>query len=697
MLKNNLENPNYDSENSENLNYRASSPSGGFGSMFLILIGFVLLIGPLFLPDTVVSGMGTFILCGLGLVILIIGTILYLLTKLYVKTPSNMAFVRTGMGGQKVILNGGAIFIPMFHELMEVLTETMKIVVNRDGPLALITKDNLRADVQIEFYIKVEKNEEAVIAAATSLGHKGINPKGVKNLVEEKLVSALRSVAAQSDLLELHADRQKFAEHVQELVTKELIHNGLTLEAVACSILDQANYANLDLNNIFNAQGAKTVAEKTNAALVAKNTIENDGRVAIATKNLETTQKTNSLKIDEEKSVAEKNKEITILQATNDSEARKNKAEQDLLAQKAEIEATEKMAVREQEKDKAIKKATVEKDQAIEVANLTKEQTVLVQTQEKEKAVQVAQVEKEKAVLQKGTERAIIEQKKSEAEKLATEAEQSVITAKDVAAAERSKLVTIKNQEAVAETTKINQNIQTDISAYKTERTAKANKTAAQDNAEAITVEAQADLKKKQLNAEGDTAIQMVPVNVAKAQVDVNAQQVEVTGKELKYKAEFSQVSITLETNLATINAEKEVGIEYARGLANAFSNANMNIWGDGTTAKDMFGMFTSGQGTFLKLKALENGGDSRNQVREEAKELVAGYLAGTKTALEVMGAADNVSTEVKSLVQKFVTSGGGNTLAGIGLMVKFLTGEDATKADMDKLEKLVTEFKGEK
>lgn len=676
---------------------RTSSQKSGFGAVVLIIIGLVFLIGPMFLPKDTISSMSMFMISGLGVVILVIGAILYLLTNLYIKTPSNRAFVRTGMGGKKVIIDGGAIFISLFHEKMEISLETMKIEVRREGAESLLTKDKLRADVKSEFYIKVEKRPEDVIAAATSLGQKGINPESVKSLVEDKLVSALRSVAALSDLEELNADRQGFAEKVQQLVSKDLSPNGLTLETTTCSKLDQADYKNINTNNVFDAQGAQTVAEKTQKAIIAKNDVEKKAEVEIAKRNLETTQQINDLKVNEEQSTAERQNKVLTLQAENESTARKNKAEQERLAREAELSSEEKVAVRAQEKEKAVKTAEVQKDQAIEVANLTKQQTVAVQEQEKEKAVQVAQVDKEKTILSKNTEKAVVETEKAEAEAKAAEANQAVVTVNKVAEVNRQKKVTIVNQEAIAETTLINENVKTDVEAYKTKTIAAANKEAAENEAEAITVKAKAGLTAKEFEAKGDEAVQMVPVNVEKARVVVNGQQVEVLGKELKFKAEFSQVSIILETNLAEINANKEVGIEYARGLTTAFSGPNMNFWSDGKTLMDMMGMFTHGQGMNMKLKALGNGGDPRTEVREEAKQLVTAYLGGLKTATEVMGAAENVSTEVKSLVQEFVTSGGGNTMAGIGLMVKFLTGKDATKDDMAKLEKLVTEFSTEK
>lgn len=688
MRNEEFDNNSYSDQSSSN-----HKQGSGFGAIVLILIGLVFLIGPLFLPKETLPSTSIFMLSIFGVVVLVIGAILYLLTRLYVKTPSNKAFIRTGMGGKKVVIDGGIIFISMFHELMEILTETMKIVVVRTGEDSLLTKDKLRADVTAEFFIKVEKNPDAVIAAATSLGKKGTNPQAVKSLVEEKLVSALRSVAAQLDLEELNADRQGFAEKVQTLVEKDLTPNGLTLETTTCSKLDQADYRNINVNNVFDAQGAKTVAEKTQQSIVAKNDIEKAAQVQIASKNLETTQQINELKIKEEQSIAEKEKSVQILQAENASTARTKQAEQNRLAREAEIDSEQRVAVKEQQKEQAVATAEVGKQKTVELAKIEKEQTVSVKQQEKEQAETVAVVEKEKTILTKNKEKAVVETEKAIAEAKAAEANQAVITVNEVADADRKKKITIVNQEATAETTKINKNVEADIKAYETVTIAKADKEAAQNRAEAVTVEAEADLKKKKLNAEGETAVQMVPVNVAKAQVAVNNEQVEVTGKELKFKAEFSQVSITLETNLAAIEADKEVGMEYARAMGVAFSNANMNIWGDGNTAQQMMNMFSQGQGTHFKLKALADGGNAKTPIREEAKALVVSYIKGQKTAMEIMGATDNVSTEVKSLVTEFVKSGGGNTLAGIGMMVKFLTGKEATQDEVTKVQELINEI----
>ena len=132
---------------------------------------------------------------------------------------------------------------------------------------ALITKDNLRVDLSAEFYIKVQANADDILQAARSLGARNVQPQAVSELVQEKLVSALRTVAATKDLVELHSKRDEFASSVQAIVTHDLASNGLTLESVTISALDQTDPTQLQERNVFDAQGLRKIAEITQKAI----------------------------------------------------------------------------------------------------------------------------------------------------------------------------------------------------------------------------------------------------------------------------------------------------------------------------------------------------------------------------------------------------------------------------------------------
>ena len=216
----------------------------------------------------------------------VVAAVAGMIAKLYRKASANMAFVRTGMGGASVIQDGGTIIIPVVHQVIPVSLETMRLNVERRGPHALITKDNLRVDLSAEFYIKVQANAEDILQAARSLGDRNVQADAVSELVQEKLVSALRTVAATKELVELHAKRDEFASAVQEIVTNDLASNGLTLESVTISALDQTDPTQLQERNVFDAQGLRKIAEITQRAKVERNEIEQETQQQVVAKNV---------------------------------------------------------------------------------------------------------------------------------------------------------------------------------------------------------------------------------------------------------------------------------------------------------------------------------------------------------------------------------------------------------------------------
>src|SRR5690348_7373547 len=240
--------------------------------VFFFLVGLALAAGPFFTPGLTMTQ--KFIICGFGVGVLVVVSIASVIAKLYRKASANMAFVRTGMRGVHVVRDGGCVVLPVIHHVIPVSLETMRLNVERRGPHALITKDNLRVDLSAEFYIKVEANADHILQAARSLGGKNVQPDAVSELVQEKLVSALRTVAATKELVELHAKRDEFASAVQEIVTHDLASNGLTLESVTISSLDQTDPNELQERNVFDAQGLRKIAEITQKARVERNEID---------------------------------------------------------------------------------------------------------------------------------------------------------------------------------------------------------------------------------------------------------------------------------------------------------------------------------------------------------------------------------------------------------------------------------------
>src|SRR5690606_1194606 len=260
------------------------------GLVLLFILALGLLVTPIAMSamGVQVSFLSQAILMGAGVFLMLVIGIIAVITKLYQRAKANEAFVRTGMGGVRIIQDGGALVIPVLHEFIKISLETLKLEVLREHKDALITKDNLRADIGAEFFVKVSPSQESILQAARSLGDKMMNVNLVKAAVEDKLISALRSVAATKSLQELHSDRENFVEEVTKAVNNDLAENGLSLESVTISKLDQTSVSSLSDDNIFDAQGKRTIAEITERNKTERNKLERAGEQARKQQDVET-------------------------------------------------------------------------------------------------------------------------------------------------------------------------------------------------------------------------------------------------------------------------------------------------------------------------------------------------------------------------------------------------------------------------
>ena len=580
--------------------------SGGGMGMVAILIALIFIVGPFAVP-VAIPATSQVMLVGFGVLLLFLGSVIVTITRLYHKAAADEAFVRTGMGGAKAIVDGGSIVIPVVHEIIPVSLKTMKLVVERHSETALITGDNLRADVTAEFFIKVAKDKDSVIAAATSLGEKAVNPKQVQDTVFEKLVNALRTVAATKQLSELHTKRSEFAAAVQEIVAMDLKHNGLTLESTTISRLDQTPMV-LDRAkaNVFDAQGAKRAADIIQAALVEQNQITRNAELRIAEQDTTTAMAVALKKVEKETAEANRDRDIKVVKATTEREAAIAAAEQQKQTGVAVVE-----------KDREIALADVDKDQQVAVAGARKDQAVRTAEIEKDKTVEVTRREADIAIAKKETERADAEAIKQGVEATAEEARQRVTTVTVRATAEREKQRTIIDRTAQAETKKIDQNTQADIAAYAVTVHAQAEKEAADNLATAKRTRAEAEKTAQVLEADGKTAVEMVPVSVQRERVAVERQ-------DLENKQNFQAISKDLQVALAQIEASKEVQIALASAMGTAFSQAKITLWGTPEQATQMMQKFLTGQGVGALLEGLTSGsaGDGNGAVAGAAQML---------------------------------------------------------------------------
>ena len=494
-----------------------------------------------------------------------------IITRLYRKTSADEAFVKTGVGGRRCIIDGGAIVIPVVHEVIPVSLRTFKLQVDRTGPEALITADFLRADVKAVFYIRVQKDERTIEQAATSLGAISGDARSVQTLIQEKLVSALRTVAATQTLHALNAKRAEFAEAVQKIVAEDLKPNGLTLESVTISSLDQAPLESMrPEENVFDAEGARTIAEKVQSQRVARNTIQREADQKVKEQDVRTAQYVAQQDVVQAKAQADSEAEIAANRAQAEQRAKTVAAEQTRLAGIAQVES-----------ERQIELARVDQNRAVEVANQQREQAKEVAGVEKQKAVELARRAQQIAVADAEKNRADAEAKQLAAQREREAASQQVKTVEVKLTAERDKEKVVIAKQAEVEQQKIERQMEADVSAYAQVKKAEAEQTAADKQAKARVALAEASRQAKSLEAEGDRAVQMVPVNVAREQVNVEDARVTVKIRDLEGQSKYESIARELQVQLATIQAEKEAKIAAAKAMGDALAKANINVWGD--------------------------------------------------------------------------------------------------------------------
>jgi uncharacterized membrane protein YqiK len=382
---------------------------------------------------------GNFLLA-LIVVAIVVAVSVWLLHWLYLRSSKERAFVRTGMGGQKVVLDGGAFVLPIVHDVIPVNMNTLRLEVMRGRDKALITKDRMRVDVIAEFYVRVAAHPDAVAAAAQTLGLRTMEPEQLKELVEGKFVDALRTAAAEMSMEELHEKRGAFIKRVRESVAEDLTKNGLELEAASLTQLDQTGMEYFNPSNAFDAEGLTRLTEQIEHRKKQRNDVEQDTLIAIRNKNLEAEKL--GLDIDRESEYARlsQQREVEIARARQRAEVSTERAQREQAAEGAQIQAKQ-----------SIDEARIRSEQSIEQERIGKERAIQSSEIERRMAVELAEQQRAIAVARESEAQSVAQAAADTARATAVAAEEKVFTAREVEMAERKKTIDLIGARQVAE------------------------------------------------------------------------------------------------------------------------------------------------------------------------------------------------------------------------------------------------------
>src|SRR5262245_15288299 len=521
------------------------------------------------------------VVLAIGLIIFVLAAFAVTMAKFYRRCGADEALVRTGSGGNKVVIGGGVTVYPILHQLLRVSLRSIKLSVERSARNALVTRDKIRANVTTELYIKVEPIAEDVLAAARSFGERNLDEHAIGDHIERKLTDALRSEATNQTFMALHSQRKQFAEHIQNALSEELKKNGLTLENVSITALAMVPVKDLDPHDVFDAEGLRAITDSVQSNAEKTNQIQREKENAIKLQNVEAKKRSLALEQDQARAEADQTRSVAEYAATQSAEQGQAGYVQNQAQEKARIAKEQAIAVAQQARllaereaqiaaEKAQQAAEIEKQRTIEAAMIEKEKVVQAAEIERQKALEAATIEKQKvietaeivkqqsietgriskqiAVTQSEEQAARAAALKAQAEAEQQQATQAIVTVEETAKANREKAIAIIKAEEAAQQSKI-----------AAEREAFKLKLEAETRAAAVKAQAEGEAAARRALAEGE---------VAKAQGAAQAQelQAEAAAKVVRTEAqaEADRVRISAEARAAAAAQEAQALIALA-------------------------------------------------------------------------------------------------------------------------------------
>ncbi|MCD1118528.1 flotillin family protein [Chryseobacterium turcicum] len=613
-----------------------------------------------------------------GIVVVVVASLglIFWILSMYKKTVQGIVILRTGYGGTKVFFNAG-IVIPVIHRMESMDISVKKLEIAREGKAGLICKDNMRADIQVAFFIRVNKSTDDIVNVGQTIGcQRASDINTLRELFEAKFSEALKTVGKKFEFIELYEARSEFRQEILDIIGTDL--NGYVLDDCAIDFLEQTSIDNLDKDNILDSEGIKKITELTANQNIKANQVRRDEEKTITKQNVEAREAILEL----EKQLAEKEesqkREVANIKARENAEILKVNEEERLKYETVRIATEEKLQIAEENKLRQVVIAAKNKERAdlVETERVQKDQ--MLEATERERIVSLAQIEKEKAIeLEKKNIQDAIRERLT-MEKTVVEEQQTIKDLEAFKTADRTKQVeiTFATQEAekkliqetrAAESRKLA--AEKDAQKYVIE--AQAKRDAAEKEAEARKIIADAKAKEEAtvglseaqvLHAKADAAerqgiVESIVIEkkaeaerkegIAQAEVIKEKALAEAAGITEKAEAmkklneagkEHEEFRLTLakekEVELAQISIQKDIAQAQAGVLAEAFKSAKIDIvGGDNTFFDNVIRQVSAGKGLDKFISHSEN---------------------ATLIKENLLGDGENIIGKVMSMVDKY-------------------------------------------
>jgi len=501
-------------------------------------------------------------LWAVGLIVIIFLGFIALFKTCYVKVEQGTALIKNGMQSIPTVHFSGALVVPVIHkkEFMRISVITLEI--DRRGKEGLICRDNMRADIAVAFYLRVNETQESVLRVAKSLGSTRASDKAAVNeLFNAKFSEALKTVGKQLDFVKLFEDRQEFRDRIKEVIGNDL--NGYNLEDVAIDYLEQTPKTALDANNILDAEGIKKITELTASQNVFTNNLECDEKLAITKKNVETREAMLELERQQADAEARQLREVSTLKAREEAETMKIQEEERRRAELTRIQVEQDLQVESENQRREIEVAEQNRKRAvsIEEEKVTRARDLEIVARERE--VEIQKIEAEKAIEVERKEIANVVRERIAVDKTVAIEEERINEVREVSGADRAKQVKVLAAQARAEEEKVQQ-----------VKAAEADEIAAKHRALEITTLAEAELEASTKTAESKkklaeaSRVEFSAQGLAEA--SVQAAKAEALEKEGLAEASVIKAKGTSEAEIITLKGTAEASSAKQVGLSAA-------------------------------------------------------------------------------------------------------------------------------
>ncbi|MBO7936219.1 flotillin family protein [Streptomyces sp. S9] len=653
--------------------------------------------------DSMTMGLGVLVVVCL----LIATAVLFVVSRLFRKVEQGKALIVSKTRKVDVTFTGQVV-LPVLHkaEVMDISVKTIEIT--RAGKEGLICQDNIRADIRISFFVKVNKTVEDVIRVAQAVGTaRASDQRTLQELFHAKFSEALKTVGKQLDFTDLYTKREELRYRIIEVIGVDL--NGYHLEDAAIDYLEQTPLTQLDPANVLDAQGIRKITELTAVEHVRTNEAQRTEEKEITRQNVDAREAILELERRQADAEIKQRREIETVRAREEAETARVVEEERLRAQGAFLKTEEQLGVQRENQAREVAVAQKNRERVIAVENERIEKDRMLEAIARERETQLTRIAAEKEVEAEKRDIAEVIRERIAVDRTVAEQEEAIKRLRSVEEAERQRQAVIIAAEAEAQ-----EKLVKDIKAAEAGEQAAVHRAAeeltlAEARLKSADLDAQAKLRlaegiQAETAAEGLAAVQVrdkeaeVIEKVGRAEAEATEARLRAEGEgtrakalaeataiseKLKAEAEgLSQKAVAMaaldeasrgheeyrlrlaaekEIRLAGLDVQRQVAEAQATVLATGLENADINIVGGESVFLDRL----------VSSISLGRGIDGFVQHSQTAQALVRPWLDGTSDFTEDLGrvlgsvsTADVQNLTVSALLMKLMKTGGADSHA---------------------------------